>query len=372
MKINPSIVSCPGEAIDPLNFERPQSHVRVEIDYINNLGVDIVVLDRRGIEIYIPSRFNPKSNQQDFKIFELLNLPEGVSLRFNENEQDADIVKHQQNFLDSLNHDAKAQRTTRKAIVSTAVKLSDLRDNNNCLFVKEYDVVIYISRPGYTVIHPATVSKVINGLDVGKTKVSDFEFGIKINDPNNKIGDRFINISGLVHRITPSRDSTQMEGVIVTTSSAQVNGEFVHVPMSLADFEAQVKTYKSFEEAETFGNLALLTKQQAETELETLKHKNQIVETTLKGDVAKHKAETERLAHELEVTSSEFKRKEILHKKELEILSNQLDREKHDIELQSLQRKNYYEERSYDRKDSSELIKFLPMILGAGLVLLFK
>ena len=151
-----------------------------------------------------------------------------------------------------------------------------------------------------------------------------------------------------------------------------MNGEFVNVPMSIADFEAQIKTYKSFEEAETFGNLALLTKHQAESELEKLKHNNTIVETTLKGDVAKHKAETERLAHELEVTGSSLKQKEIEHKKQLELLSNQLDREKHAFELQSLQRKSYYEDRSYDRKDSSELIKFLPMILGAGLVLLFK
>jgi len=282
------------------------SNMGIETDYINNLGVDIIVLDRRGIEMLIPSRFNPKSKQQEFKILELFNLPEGVSLRFNENEQDADIIKHQQNFLDSLNLDTKAQRTTRKAIVSTVVKLTDLSDSCNCLFIKEYDIVLYIARPGYTVIHPATVSRVISGLDIGKTKVSDFEFGIRINDPDNKIGDRFINISGLVHRITPSRDSTQMEGVLVTTSSAQVNGEFVHVPMSLSEFEAQVKTYKSFEEAETFGNLALLTKQQAETQLENLKHKTN------------------------------------------------------------------YEDRSYDRKDSPELIKFLPMIIGAGLALLYK
>ena len=372
MKINPSIISCPGEAIDPLNVERPQSHVRIELDYTNNLGVDIVVLDRRGIEIIIPNRFNPKSKQQEFKILELFNLPEGVSLRFNENEQDADIVKHQQSFSDSLNLDTKAQRTTRKAIVSTVVKLSDLRGSNSCLFIKEYDIVLYIARPGYTVIHPATISKVINGLDVGRTKVSDFEFRIKINDPNNKIGDRFINISGLVYRIIPSRDSTQMEGVIVTASSTQTYGEFTNIPMSLAEFEAQVKTYKSFEEADTFGNLALFTKQQAETELELLKHNNTIVETTLKGDVAKHKAETERLAHELEVTGSSLKQKEMEHKKQLELLSNQLDREKHAFELQSLQRKSYYEDRSYDRKDSSELIKFLPLIVGAGLVLLFK
>ena len=372
MKINPSIVSFPGEAIDTLNYERQRHDVKIEIDYVNNLGVDIVVLDRRGIEFHIPSRFNPSSKQLDFKIYEMFNLQEGVSIKFNEHERDKDIQKLQQNFLDSLNYDSKAQRNSRKSLVTTTVKLNDLRDTNNCLYVKEYDIVIYIARPGYTYLHPATVSQVINGFNLNKAKVNDFEFNIRINDPNNKIGNRWINISGLIYQIIPTRDATQLEGVVVTTSSSDLNGEFVHVPMSIDDFKEKVKTYPSYEEAETFGNLEHLTKAQAEKEIEDLKHKNTMAEQTLKGEVAQYKAEAEKVKHDLDVSNADLKQMEAKHKAELELLQIQINREKHDMEFQSLQRKNYYEERSYDRKDSSELIKFLPMIMGAGLVLLFK
>lgn len=372
MKINPSIVSFPSEAIDTLNFERQRHDVKIEIDYVNNLGVDIVVLDRRGIEFHIPSRFNPSSKQLDFKIYEMFHLQEGVSLRFNEHERDADIVKLQQNFLDSLNYDSKAQRMTRKSLVTTSVKLNDLRDGNNSVYVKEYDIVIYIARPGYTVLHPATVSQVINGFNLNKTKVNDFEFNIRINDPNNKIGNRWINISGLIYQIIPSRDPTQLEGVVVTTSSSDLNGEFVHVPMSIEDFKEKVKTYQSYEEAETFGNLEHMTKTQADRELEQLKHNNSVQVEKLKGETAMHKSQSEESKFNLELANNELKQQEIRHKKELELIQSRLDQEKHEREFESLQRKSYYEERSYDRKDSSELIKFLPMIIGAGLVLLFK
>ena len=372
LKINPSIVSFPSEAIDTLNFERQRHDVKIEIDYVNNLGVDIVVLDRRGIEFHIPSRFNPSSKQLDFRIYEMFHLQEGVSLRFNEHERDADIVKLQQNFLDSLNYDSKAQRMTRKSLVTTSVKLNDLRDGNNSVYVKEYDIVIYIARPGYTVLHPATVSQVINGFNLNKTKVNDFEFNIRINDPNNKIGNRWINISGLIYQIIPSRDATQLEGVVVTTSSSDLNGEFVHVPMSIEDFKEKVKTYQSYEEAETFGNLEHMTKTQADRELEQLKHNNSVQVEKLKGETAMHKSQSEESKFNLELANNELKQQEIRHKKELELIQARLDQEKHSREFESLQRKSYYEERSYDRKDSSELIKFLPMIIGAGLVLLFK
>ena len=372
LKINPSIASFPSEAIDTLNYERQRHDVRIEIDYVNNLGVDVVVLDRRGIEFHIPSRFKPSSKQLEFKIYEMFHLQEGVSLRFNEHERDSDIVKLQQNFLDSLNYDSKAQRMTRKSLVTMSVKLNDLRDRNNSVYVKEYDIVIYIAKPGYTVLHPATVSQIINGFNLNKTKVNDFEFNIRINDPNNKMGNRWINISGLIYQIIPSRDSTQLEGVVITTSSSDLNGEFVHVPMSIEDFKEKVKTYQSYEEAETFGNLESMTKVQADKELEKLKHDNLIAEQKLKGEVAQHKAEAEKVKHDLEITQSDLKAQEAKHKAELELLNIQINREKHNMEFQSLQRKNYYEERSYDRKDSSELIKFLPMIIGAGLVLLFK
>ena len=46
-----------------------------------------------------------------------------------------------------------------------------------------------------------------------------------------------------------------------------------------------------------------------------------------------------------------------------------LEREKSDMSLRQLKMKDYYEDRSYERKDSSEIVKFLPLMVGGALAL---
>ena len=370
MNLNPAITSMDSVAINPMQYDGEKASVTKEIRYINNLGVDVVVLDRRGVEFKIPSRFNNNSRLLDFKIIENYQFIEGVVVNFSENEEDEDIVKYRQNLLDSLQMDSKAQRTTRKAIVETSFKKTDLNMHNNAVYIKEHDIVVYVPRIGITVIHPTTVSLILNGLTLQNRNTNDFNFSIKINDPRNMIGNRYLNISGVVYEIVPSRDPAQIEGVVVSSTNAE--GELCHVPMSLEEFEKNIKSYRSYEEAELLGNLEEKAKQELTKELELLKHNNAAEAEKLKASSLQHQAEADRAKQELASSQTELKNLEAKHKKEMELLNSQLDREKSQMEWQSLQRKNYYEERSYDRKDTSELIKFLPMVIGAGLVLLFK
>ena len=45
------------------------------------------------------------------------------------------------------------------------------------------------------------------------------------------------------------------------------------------------------------------------------------------------------------------------------------EREKAEMSLRQLKMKDYYEDRSYERKDSSEIVKFLPLMVGGALAL---
>lgn len=370
MNVNPPIASISSEAIDPLRYEYERAPVTKEIRYINNLGVDVMVLDRRGIEFKIPSRFNANNRSLEFKIIESYALLEGVIVNFSEEENDLHISQYRQHLLDSLSMDSKASRTTRKALIETTFKKTDLSNYNNAVYIKEHDVVVYVPRIGVTIIHPTTVSLILNGLSPQSRNENSFNFHIRINDPQSKIGNRYINISGIVYEIIPNRDPTQMEGVIVSSSVA--DGELCHVPMSLEEFEKNIKSYRSFEEAEMLGNLEEKAKADLSRELELLKHKNATEVEKLKSASLQNQAEADRAKQELAAAQTDLKSLEAKHKKEIELINAQIDREKSQMEWQSLQRKAYYEERSYDRKDSSELIKFLPMVIGAGLVLLFK
>ena len=370
MKINPTIASIDSTAISPLRYEGERAPVTKEIKYVNNLGIDVMVLDRRGVEFKIPSRFNPSNRTMEFKIIESCVLMEGVYVNFSDEEKDSDIVIYRQKILESLEMDSKASRTTRKAIVETVLKKTDLVGYDNAVYIKEQDIVVYVPRLGVTVIHPTTVSLVLNGLTPFKRNTDGFNFTIKINDPKNKIGNRYLNISGMVYEIIPERNPANIEGVVVSSTSN--GGEMCHVPMSLDEFEDKVKSYKTFEEAEVLGNMEEKMKHELSSEIETLKHSNSVESEKLKTASLRQQQESDEAKKELAVAQNELKAQEAKHKKELELINAQIDREKSQMEFQSLQRKAYYEERSYDRKDSSELIKFLPMVIGAGLVLLFK
>ena len=73
----------------------------------------------------------------------------------------------------------------------------------------------------------------------------------------------------------------------------------------------------------------------------------------------------------------DLKQKEIEYEKEakerdarLKEREVQYAREKAEREYRLNMQRDYYEHRSYDRKDSSEIIKWIPpMIVGAGLIL---
>ena len=73
MKINPTIASIDSTAISPLRYEGERAPVTKEIKYVNNLGIDVMVLDRRGVEFKIPSRFNPSNRTMEFKILSHLD-----------------------------------------------------------------------------------------------------------------------------------------------------------------------------------------------------------------------------------------------------------------------------------------------------------
>ncbi len=370
MDVNPTIISLPSTAIDPLSYHGDRAPFVKEIRYFNTLGVDVVVLDRRGMEFKIPSRFNPGNKTLEFKIVETYTLAEGVTVNFSNEEMDTDVAKYRQNLMDSLFMDSKASRNTRKGIIEARLSKADLGDYNNAVYIKEHDIVVYIPKIGITVIHPTTVSLILNGLTLNNRTENHFNFMIKINDPRNRIGNRYLNISGMVYEIKPNRDPAQVEGVVVSSSSG--DGDHVHVPMSLEEFDKSIKSYRSYEEAEKLGNLEEAARAEMTKELDNLKHSNSIETENLKSNTLKYQAEADEIKKDLALAQSDLKHQETRHKKEIELLNANLDREKAQMEWQSLQRKSYYEERSYDRKDSSELIKFLPMIIGAGLVLLFK
>lgn len=366
MKKDPSIISTLNESINPLKQDRLNLDLKITLDFDNRLGLDIVVLDRRGFEFRIPSRTVSGRRNMEFVIYENITFKDDVKLTFSENEADPDIVEYRKKILESLHLDSTASRNSRKAIVTSTISYEELKNNKGGVYIKEHDLVIYIPDQHGFFIHPATVTKIVSGQFIDNSKFNeDFRFHVRINDPHNKIGPRFMNIGGEIYEVPITRDLSLMEGALISSSSKCSDYKFANVPMSLEDFDKRLIAFKSKEEAAELGNGAEIEKNKLVKEMKFLERDLAIEDKERQNDLNKSK-------HDLQVAQNDLKQSEIKHKSDLERLTHILELKEHELELQSLKRKTYYEERSLDRKDSSEIIKWLPLVIGAGIALFFR
>jgi septal ring factor EnvC (AmiA/AmiB activator) len=148
-----------------------------------------------------------------------------------------------------------------------------------------------------------------------------------------------------------------------------------HMPFESAD--GALGLYATAHDAKTLGNLA----EERKREIEELQY-------THKVQFMNMEHEFKRLTHDMETRMVEYKRERGEREMELatevsrlKLVEMRLEQEakerearyateKAERESRMLRDKEYYERRSYDRKDSSEIVKWVPaMVLGAGVLL---
>ena len=80
-------------------------------------------------------------------------------------------------------------------------------------------------------------------------------------------------------------------------------------------------------------------------------------------------AEQKRLQLEYQQRLSEFEKAQKERDYELSRVKHELEMQKYDREHRNRNMQDYYEERSYKRKDTNEFLKWIPTIIGAGLAI---
>ncbi len=210
------------------------------------------------------------------------------------------------------------------------IKLNDL-DPTSYYYDPKSDVVISFSDAAVTRIHPAFMAPGEFDMVSGKTPgVEGLNVAITIIDNENQCGERYISLGKEVHKVPISKDPTKDSGVYfnvfeynsATDSARSIRSE-VH---SFENAKDAIGLHNNKEDAMVAGNPSI----------------------ALEENVA-------RLKHDLEIAQIENKRHEhALKVKEAEM--------RHDNILME----NYYSERSLDRKDRSEMIKFIPGLIAGG------
>jgi len=173
---------------------------------------------------------------------------------------------------------------------------------------------------------------------------------LELIDNENNIKSRYIYVAKQLLEIPVRKDPNRPSGVYFTKAAydrvndVHINPEFY----SYEDSEKELGLYKTKEEANTGGNPELINKNllaEKEKELVDAKHR-------LESIVSNNKERINQLETELE-----------LKKKETAAI-------KEEYEEKKIKRTDYYEERSSVRKDSNEIVKFIPAVI-AGAVAAF-
>lgn len=217
-----------------------------------------------------------------------------------------------------------------------------------CLFVENDDILINEGINSVRRPHPHSVV----GRSFTKTEEVFEEnevtgFFIDLIDNEQTVPRRYMFAAGRVIEIPAKKDMLRESGVYYTYGTKAVTSDLSSVMeyCTIEDAQEQFGLYATQEEARSAGDPNLTLKnQEKELNFEMLERKRQYEEDKHRWDteLAKMKGENEQLKEQISAAA---------------LVRDDESQEK------KQKREEYYETRSYERKDSHELIKFIPAFL---------
>lgn len=358
------------------------------VNYINGLPYPIVVSLRNGLSLTIPPLNQNWQTSPDFVVLVRYRFAKGVK-----------IDTHR--LLDVLSDGASNETKALKEAISEArvnvvhnghecilrytIDTRTFEEHRGALYVHELDIALSLDDPETPVYHPESV----RGRELQQQNEKDvgLVYQLCINDTEQRYGKRWANIGGRVLPVRVIEDHTRKEGVYVTITGHYGLSKTEEIYYTFESASAELMLFSTESEAKTLGNMA----EERKREFENLQHEQRVLtmkmeeahktrihelemqlaqqkqekadrENKMAKTIAKLKKAEAKFAYKLE---KEAKRLE----KEAKRRDAQLAREKAERESRMLGVRDYYEHRSYDRKDSSEIVKWLPALaVGAGVL----
>lgn len=355
-----------------------QSHYRTT-DFRNLTPFPVVILDRQNIPIVLPaapagtSMVPPRVEiRTHYQFFDQRSIQDMGGHITNMNTQLQSFGEERRILLDAIN--ATSNDGIRNSINFTSVRKIPLRDIQvtNLLFDQSSGYVLTLDNRHLTAVHPESIEGKMVGSHEQYVQARPTGLLIEIVDNEKLIKERFTFASNNVIHIPAICDADRLSGVYITR--VRDIGQSVSVvdteKFSLIEAEVKFGLYRTHEEAQTNGNPELIAKhlvERTKLELEETKNKaslmeaeNRQLETVYKKKFLKLETEQKEKIFSLEAKNK---------KKASEIL-----RLKEQVEKRKLVRDEYFDTRSQERKDTSEMIKFIPAVLIGfiGAAVLFR
>ncbi|BCM95160.1 hypothetical protein [Burkholderia phage FLC6] len=333
--------------------------------FLNYSGRPISLGLRSGVVVDVPSRQSRIS--QAFIVRQELYFSDNIKhsvrdrLISHEGPKSDDLKNFEDLFL-------KAYRDQTHSVAMRydyEVTPRTINDNGGCIYLVEQDIILS-TRHNDIPLHPFSYEAMTKA-PKGTRTLGENGLSVEIIDNQERIGPRYMRLLGKVMRIDAVKNALKRDGVylkyrgMMTSAQGPVEDVVEYIPPEQMP-EAKW-LYRSYAEART------APEHEVELGLE-LKHldlqgKKTAAETSnLKAEQDKEKLELEHRNQKLQAQLEEEERRVRHFENEL---NRRYAREDHVTKLDQLRTKDYYEERSIERKDSSEMWKFIPtVVMGAG------
>jgi len=351
----------------------------MEMHYRNGLPWPITLVLRNGLAVTLPPVPGNWRTHSDLTVY--------VRYRF---MRDVKIDVHR--VLDEVDDKSPAVMQTLKNAINAAqanmvlnghectiayrITRNALENAGGAVHIDELDMTVTVEqRHDVQVLHPESHYGRI--LKAQQDDEGCGSYRIIINDPYKEFGERFLNLSGRIVHIPTTQDFTRPPGVY-TSSMGNVGGDIYqehYHPFESA--EAELMLFRTVNDAKTLGNMPEVQKRELENfqhqlKLDNLTREKEYKETVHTMDMAMAKEKHERSVKEAELQRqiADLKKEEMRREEEHRRLEAELAKQKVERESKRDYEKDFYERRSYERKDASEFVKWLPaFVVGVGLVI---
>lgn len=345
------------------------AHYQINTSYINNMRQIVRAKMRSNLEFQCPAVVArmPYSNEESFIVRKELVVGQlGIDKmhRYFSTmpEVAGELEAFRRAFLQVWDNVYKFGQTRElRCVVEHPFSEAELNSKGGLFYHKELDTLFKFGEGLFEVAHPYSAPGQQAAMIEAATQVRDehgFVFWVEIIDNDGKYGDRYLSICNNIYKIEPKTDKNRPDGLYIVSSKPShgriTSTEVQSRTYSLDNIEKELGIYATYELAQSHGDIASTRKrEQLEREHEYAREKQNWAQERLE-------LERENSKRDQRIKEMELERATIVTQ-----MKDFKDRQEHLQEIQRLQMKEKYDERQAERKDASELIKFLPTILTA-------
>lgn len=345
----------------------------------NYTGADIVVIDRNGCAIAIPYIETQENHRYAGSIIveEIKTRPRVHGWTDPTYDKYKPLLKRKRNISrDEFYRESKSGEADPKLVdyidFYSFPSFDTLMEKyGGAFYCHELDLVFTTPYVKTNVIHPSTRAAELAELFKDQDMIDGgLSFKLLINDPQHLYAKAFINVGGMVIEVPLQRKTVEAPGVIITRQRG--GGADPAAPIvnqySLDDEELPIRIFKSYSEAEAYGDptkavelgirrtILKTAEKKAEADLEKVSYQQQDLKAKTEADMLKADAENRRLREELEWQRlrSELERERHAMEETLRVERERNKVEAERLEAEAKRRRAQAEEEFQKRKESAD------------------